>query len=1083
MCRCFKFVMLGVMAISAGISFGYETIVLGDYTYTYEVQRYISSTNTIVRGISPLKGDIVIPDVIAGYKVTSVDVSFKNNKEITSISFPTSVAGITDERFYSCSQLTNVTWRGGGEIKWIGEYAFAGCGFRHFEIPSSVTSVERGAFANCTNLSSVIIGNRILGESQFYGCSSLVEISIPDGVTKIPEFAFSDCRNLRHIEIPDTVSVIGRDVFSGCYAIEQIALPSGIDSLSIRLFADCTNLVKVTFSDKLKEIRTSAFDNTAITEFEVPESVTNIESSVFYGCRYLTNVTINAQVEIMGQGLFNGCSMLEKIELPNALKNIGPRTFSGCKNLSNIEIPIGVTNIGYSAFSGCSKITRLDIPESVVSIGQEAYRNSGLKDPLIIPDCVERIDYGAFRDCPYTNVVLGAGIEYLGYSYNSGGVFAQSPLQIEVRCRLPEGGGLPLGNGNVKYAVPEELAFSWRDWLMENEMSNSFIKRDYPKVNILSAQMREGNPSVMDIEYRVDSADDSPVNVRAVAYVAGRRSLTNLILPKTFVEGTAANVGDSIAVNRNLKLSWCVAADTEFSEENLRFEILAARNGGLPLELINIPSIGETSVAYPPLYTEVFDALLWRYADETEGLELIGDWNSTEKWKELQAEGKTLAVKSGTLGDHGTHSDYALTYLYGLMGYDILTSYGEVASALRSPCPYTETSYGSLYRYIRYPVKPCSRNLTQVTATEPSETMVSVANEEPVFTEIKYAVDVDGSSANWSMDYLEVGGSGQTWMTLEDMVWDRDGEYIFTHWSCNGSQELASRDKWGRAFEAVNYTAEEGLVLTAHFLSADRDVDGDGVPDGYELYWYGNLNANALTDSDGDGRGFLREIEMESNPLFAEYYNGGFTRTAYTKSIAYNRASASVASVVVKDSITGNVTTNTLPLEQALNVANMNGGQVLISGLIPSSLEVSPGVAVTVDGFLLTKEEIDGKIVIKPIDTVQDVKFFKIRQIGGVTGETLFKVVIDEEAIGLPQTAKNILSAIMEKSDRSEREIHLTNAKEGFYYGVISSESIDGLNGHGDVTFHRAGSDGVVLTIQKPSGKIGFAKIIVSDRP
>ena len=77
MCRCFKLIMLGVMAISADISFGYETIVLGDYTYTYEVQRYTSSTNTIVRGISPLKGDMVMPDVIAGYKVTSVDVSFK----------------------------------------------------------------------------------------------------------------------------------------------------------------------------------------------------------------------------------------------------------------------------------------------------------------------------------------------------------------------------------------------------------------------------------------------------------------------------------------------------------------------------------------------------------------------------------------------------------------------------------------------------------------------------------------------------------------------------------------------------------------------------------------------------------------------------------------------------------------------------------------------------------------------------------------------------------------------------------------------------------------------------------------------
>ena len=101
MCRCFKLIMLGVMAISVDISFGYET---GDYTYTYEVQCYTSSTNTIVRGISPLKGDMVMPDVIAGYKVTSVDVSFKK----TNVQADYMIL-LTDEEFEDLRRTNKIT--------------------------------------------------------------------------------------------------------------------------------------------------------------------------------------------------------------------------------------------------------------------------------------------------------------------------------------------------------------------------------------------------------------------------------------------------------------------------------------------------------------------------------------------------------------------------------------------------------------------------------------------------------------------------------------------------------------------------------------------------------------------------------------------------------------------------------------------------------------------------------------------------------------------------------------------------------------------------------------------------------------
>ena len=1088
-----KFSLLALMLAFTDVSFGYETITLDDCTYTYEVQRYTSSTNLYIRAIEPIKSDIGIPEVIAGYKVTGIDsYVFRRKKNITSISLPSCVSYFPAEFFYQCSQLTNVTCA--GIITDIRDYALAGCGFRHFEIPASVTRIGERVFSSCTNLTSVIIGNQKLGEGQFGGCSRLAEITIPQGVTKIPSGAFSSCKGLRRVEIPNSVSIIdenaffnchsienieipesvvkiGGQAFSGCYSLKRVVLPNGVDCLSYSLFYCCSNLVEVVLPDGLKKIESFVFYNTAITEFEVPLSVTNIESSVFSSCRKLTNVTINAQLELMGHGLLSGCSALEKVELPETLKNIEYSTFSGCESLPNVEIPVGVTNIARSAFENCLMLSKIVIPETVVSIGAEAFRNSGLKDTLVIPDGVKRIGHYAFDECPYTNVILGAGIEYVG-GYSGAG--ATSPFssdfgdyRLEVHCR-PPAGIMPTGS-SAHYAIPEELAFSWRNWLMENEIDNMVIIRDYPVVKILSAQMRRESPSIMDIEYRVESADYSSVNVRVLAYTGGTRSLTNLILPKTFVEGTSANVGDAVPVNRNHRLSWCVAADTEFSAENLRFEILVERNGGLPLELIDIPGVGEVSVAYPPSKKEIFDALLWRYADGTGGLTLQDRFNSSERWKELAANGKVLARKSGISGN-----DYAITYLYGLMGYDVLNS-AQVTSALRSPRPHIP---GSVNHWLRYPIKAAANPIGQDAS---ANVVVSAEDEdEPVFVEVSYVCDMDGKTEVWAGDYLDVGGVGKTYDPSE-MVAYREEKYIFTHWSCNGAQELTFRDSWGRSLEEVDYMVEEGLVLTAHFKPMDKDVDKDGVPDGYELYWYGNLNANASTDSDGDGVGFLREIEMESNPLFAEYYNGGFTRTACTEAIAYARAEAEYAIVSVKDPTTGHVATNMLPIAQALDVANKSGGYVAISGLMPSSLEVSPGVTVAVDGFSLSKEELSDKVVIKPIDPVQDVKFFQIMKDEVESGGTVFKVAFDDEAIEMPQISKDVLSAIMGKCDT---ELHIANAKEGLYYGVVFSEQIDKLDVDVDkLTFCRAGAEGVVLMLPKVAGNNGFVKIIVRDRP
>lgn len=100
--------------------------------------------------------------------------------------------------------------------------------------------------------------------------------------------------------------------------------------------------------------------------------------------------------------------------------------------------------------------------------------------------------------------------------------------------------------------------------------------------------------------------------------------------------------------------------------------------------------------------------------------------------------------------------------------------------------------------------------------------------------------------------------------------------FIFTHWTLSTSQSFAPRDAWGRATDAATFVPYENTTATAHYVSNLTDDDQDGMPDGHELYWYGDLStATPASDTDGDGYSFAQEIQYGLNPLFADAHDSG----------------------------------------------------------------------------------------------------------------------------------------------------------------------------------------------------------------
>lgn len=63
---------------------------------------------------------------------------------------------------------------------------------------------------------------KIICDYAFAGCSTIINVIIPDSVEVIGERAFRRCRNLKAVYIPDSVKRIGMYAFSDCQEITTV---------------------------------------------------------------------------------------------------------------------------------------------------------------------------------------------------------------------------------------------------------------------------------------------------------------------------------------------------------------------------------------------------------------------------------------------------------------------------------------------------------------------------------------------------------------------------------------------------------------------------------------------------------------------------------------------------------------------------------------------------------------------------------------------------------------------------------------------------------------------------------------------
>jgi len=337
--------------------------------------------------------------------------------------------------------------------------------FEYFISNGEATIVSYSGSSNSVTIPSKLGGYPVtsIQEVAFYMCSTITDITIPEGVTFIGCDAFYGCNNLKSITIPKSMTticggafrylplenvyyngsvyewnnniIIGRwndDLFDAEIVCKDGSVVNDTHNLEYGDFTYCLSKGEAIIIGGDRYI----YGNVVIPSTIDGYPVTGIFGHAFKACCDMTSVKIPENVTSIGNGAFSNCLSLETVYIPKSVESIGDEVFYYCSNLRDITvdvanpyycidengvlfdknkttlivhpinksstryiIPEGVTRIEGKAFYGCSNLESITIPDSVTYIGLAAFTDCEGLKSISIPNGVTSISSWTFRYC------------------------------------------------------------------------------------------------------------------------------------------------------------------------------------------------------------------------------------------------------------------------------------------------------------------------------------------------------------------------------------------------------------------------------------------------------------------------------------------------------------------------------------------------------------------------------------------------------------------------------------------------------------------------------------------------------------
>ena len=303
------------------------------------LQAVILGKGAIIGTSAFSKADKLQMVTFKGNGVTVGASAFEGCTSLANFDFTNISGKIGDRAFFKCTAITDVNVPGVTEL---GKNAFSDCSKLVSFKAENLLIIGDEAFASSTQTSTTAIFTTVdipnvveIGYKAFYRCQKLTNIDL-SGVVSLGAWAFRDCKALNAVTLDESLTRIEKYTFYGCMKLTKIDL-SNITFIGQTAFASVP-LSKTLNLNKVEVIEKMAFYSSPLVETVYAPELIEVGEQAFIGCKALQ--TMNApKLEKIGYAAFTQTSISE-FEVSENLTFIDSNAFEQCEKFETFYVMV-----------------------------------------------------------------------------------------------------------------------------------------------------------------------------------------------------------------------------------------------------------------------------------------------------------------------------------------------------------------------------------------------------------------------------------------------------------------------------------------------------------------------------------------------------------------------------------------------------------------------------------------------------------------------------------------------------------------------------------------------------------------------